>query len=387
MGEYAQDHVPLAEQTEAVGHSVRAALLYTGLAEYVNITGDEKYSAAARRIWENITRRKIHISGNIGAIHQEEKFGYEYQLPNTAYLETCAGAAMLFFARSMFLNRGNGEYMDILEQALYNGVLPGVSLKGDEYFYRNPLFSGGDEKRWTWHVCPCCPPMFLKVMGELPAYFYSSDEEGVYVNLYASTEAVLPLKGGNLELIQETHFPWDGIISLKIRSCPPGKFKLRLRIPPYAQGYKITASGSLFSSKPEDGYITIDREWKAGDEVILELELKPVLMAAHPYVKEDEGRVALRYGPILYCVEEADNDMESLIIPENYVFETIPSKDFPGITEICFEDTLYRKVRAIPYYAWANRKTGKMEVWLPIESYRKSIVKEWGDVLYKPYKG
>jgi DUF1680 family protein len=386
MGEYAQDHMPLAGQSAAAGHCVRACLLYTGLAEYVNITGDKTYAAVVRRIWEDITRRKMYISGNIGSIHSEEKFGFEYQLPNNGYLETCAGAAMLFFARSMFLAKGEGEYFDVLEQALYNGVLPGVSIGGNEYFYRNPLLSRSGEKRWAWHDCPCCPPMFLKVMGEMPSYLYAFDDEGVYVNLYIPSESLIHF-GGDMAvgLIQETGFPWDGLVALTINSCKAGIFKIRLRIPSYIHNFSASINGKNISGKVDDGYITLEKDWKAGDNIILNCEMNPELWAAHPYVKDDEGRAAIRYGPLLYCVEGIENDMDNVIIPENYNINTSPSKNFPGWKDIVFEDTLYREVRAIPYFAWANRGVGKMEVWLPVENFKKSKAEEWGDKLYKPY--
>jgi DUF1680 family protein len=385
MGEYSQDHVPLEDQGEAVGHAVRGALLYTGIAAYVNITGDEKYAAVARRIWENITRRKIYVTGSIGSVKAEEKFGWEYHLPNATYLETCAGAAMLFFARTMFLNRGGREYIDVLEQVLYNGVLPGVSLDGDKYFYENQLTSTGDIKRWDWHACPCCPPMFLKVMGEFPVYLYASGEDGVYCNLYAPSAGQVFFSGRMVEIEQRTKFPWEGKISLVIKSAPGTSFKIRLRIPPYSQGYTLTVNGASCGGALEDGYAVLEREWKAGDEIILNLELKPFLVAAHPYVKDDLGKTCIQYGPLVYCVEETDNNMESLVVPQNCELKTGASKDFPGFTEICFEDTRYRKVRAIPYFAWANRGQGRMEVWLPTEDYRTRDSGEWGDALYKPY--
>jgi DUF1680 family protein len=387
MGEYSQDHVPLTEQNEAVGHAVRAGLLYTGIAEYVNVTGDKDYAATAQRLWESITRRKMHVSGNIGAVHSEEKFGYEYQLPNNAYLETCAGAAMLFFARNMFLRKGEGEYMEILEKVLYNGVLPGVSLKGDNYFYENPLTSGGNIKRWDWHPCPCCPPMFLKVMGELPSYLYSKDDDGIYVNLYTSSEVSFDFNQNKFELKQETRFPWNGRVTLRVKSAPSSLLKIRLRIPSYAKNFSIAVNGTPFSPVNRDSFAILEREWKTGDVISLDLEITPFLVAAHPYVKDDEGKVALQYGPLLYCIEEADNNMAGIVIPEHWHFEKEESKNFPGIIEIVFEDTLYRKVRAVPYYAWGNRTMGKMEVWLPVENFKKSGVPEWGPVLYKPYKG
>jgi DUF1680 family protein len=387
LGEYAQDHAPLLEQNEAVGHAVRAPLLYTGMSEYANITGNEGYAAATKRLWDNIALRKLHISGGVGAIHNEEKFGYEYQLPNTAYLETCAGAAMVFFVRSMFLREGRGEYMDILERALYNGVLPGVSLKGDEYFYENPLSSGGQVKRWEWFGCPCCPPMFLKVMGEFPSYLYSSNGEGIWVNLYAASRGVIGIGNrGEAELIQETDFPWDGRVKILLHSAPENAFTVNLRVPEYAASFAVTVNGLTVRGATDKGYFSIDREWKAGDEIGVVIGMEPRLMAAHPYVRDDFGKVAIERGPILYCIEETDNLMDSVALRETSRLETAEIKDLPGITGLTFEDTRYRNVLAVPYYAWANRKIGKMEVWLDIENYRVPPG-DWSKSIYRPYTG
>jgi DUF1680 family protein len=387
MGEYAQDHVPLLEQNEAVGHAVRAVLLYTGMSEYANITGDAEYAAAAKRLWDNIVLRKLHISGGVGAVHNEEKFGYEYQLPNTAYLETCAGAAMVFFARSMFLREGRAEYMDVLERAFYNGVLPGVSLNGDEYFYENPLSGNGQIRRWEWHGCPCCPPMFLKVMGEFPSYLYSSSDEGIWVNLYAASRALIRIGDrGEAELVQETDFPWKGDVTLSLRSVPRGTFSLYLRIPEYAASFAVTVNGAAVQGAVDGGYFRVDRDWKAGDSVGIAVGLEPRLMAAHPYVRDDFGKVALERGPLLYCIEETDNLMDAVVIRENSRFEPVEIRDLPGVTGLKFEDTRYRDVLAIPYYAWANRKIGKMDVWLDLEHYRVPPG-DWSGRIYRPYNG
>jgi DUF1680 family protein len=387
MGEYAQDHAPLLEQNEAVGHAVRAVLLYTGMAEYANITGDEQYAAAAKRLWDNIVLRKLHISGGVGAVHDEEKFGYEYQLPNTAYLETCAGAAMVFFARSMFLREGSAEYMDILERALYNGVLPGVSLKGDEYFYENPLSSAGQVKRWEWHGCPCCPPMFLKVMGEFPSYLYSSNDEGIWVNLYAASRGRIEMGNrGDVELVQETDFPWDGKVKILLRSSPEKSFAFNLRVPEYAASFAVTVNGTAAQGTRDKGYFHIEREWKAGDEIDIAMNLEARLMAAHPYVRDNFGKAAIERGPLLYCIEEVDNVMDSLVIPESVHLETTEIKDLPGLMGLTFEDTRYRKVLAVPYYAWANRKIGRMEVWLDVEHYH-ILPGDWTTRIYRPYVG
>jgi DUF1680 family protein len=361
------------------------------MSEYAAITGDEQYAAAAGRLWDNIVSRKLHISGGVGALHDEEKFGYEYQLPNTAYLETCAGAGMVFFARSMFLREGRTEYLDVLERALYNGVLPGVSLGGDEYFYENPLSSDGQIKRWEWHICPCCPPMFLKVMGEFPSYLYSSNDEGIRVNLYAASRARIQVGDrGEAELVQETNFPWDGEVTLSLCSVPRGgqdkDFALYLRIPEYAASFTVTVNGSAVQNAGEGTWFRIDRSWKAGDRIGIAIGLEPRLMAAHPYVRDDFGKVAIERGPLLYCIEETDNVMDSVVIRENSRLEPVEIRDLPGITGLMFEDTHYRNVLAVPYYAWANRKIGKMEVWLDRENYRVPSG-DWNGRIYRPYTG
>jgi DUF1680 family protein len=386
-GEYSTDHMPLKQQTEAVGHAVRAALCYFGMAEYVNLTGDAQYKAAAKRIWRNIVGRKMHITGGIGAIHSEEKFGNEYQLPNDAYLETCASVALLFFAKAMFENEGLGEYVDVMEIALYNNILSGVSLKGNEYFYRNPLMSDGSEKRWEWHACPCCPPMLLKVLGEMPSYIYGTSGDGVYVNLYAPSDARIPLAGGILELAQDTAFPWEDTVRVKLGACPARGFTLRLRVPGYAGAAAVSVNGAAVAEPiVRDGYIALKESWKSGDEVVLKLGIQPQFIASHPYIVYNAGQVALRYGPMVYCIEENDNDMTDVVVPETCPTAVRASKTLPGVTEICFEDTLYRKVTAVPYYAWANRKIGKMQVWIRKENFRNAPAQDWGDALYRPYQ-
>ncbi len=203
MGEYAQDHCPIELQSEAVGHAVRAALMYTGLAAVGMETGDRKYLDAAKRLWDNVVTTKLHISGGIGAEHKEEKFGSQYDLPNDAYLETCAGVAFAFWAGEMHCAFGNASYMDAFECALYNNVLPALSVDGTHYFYENPLISDGSVERWDWHVCPCCPPMFIKLMGCLQDYIYSFSADSIYVNLHIGSSFTKDFGDGPVTVSQK----------------------------------------------------------------------------------------------------------------------------------------------------------------------------------------
>ena len=387
MGEYAQDQQPLAEQRHAVGHSVRAALLYTGLAEYVRLTGDRPYAEAAQAIWDDIVGKKMHINGGIGAEHNDERFGFEYYLPNNAYLETCANIALLFFGFRMYLWQGDAKYVDIMEQALYNGILSGISLKGDSYFYRNPLASDGDYRRWAWHECPCCPPMLLKVMGGLPAYIYAADKNGINVSMYIDSLAEIELAAGRAKLSQEGGYPWNGNVKIKIVENGAGSFALRLRIPGWCNSWRLSVNGGeLNDAAVEKGFASIERQWAAGDTVELELDMPVTRMASHPYAECTLGSVALMKGPVLYCIEEADNDMKDVAVPACPEFSAqFDGALLGGVNAIAFEDTLYRPVKAIPYFAWANREAGKMEVWLKQEGYRTPDADQWGGRLYMPY--
>jgi DUF1680 family protein len=229
---------PIVQQETIQGHAVRATLLWTGVAATARVTGREDYYAAAQRIWENMVFRRMHITGGTGAFARDEKFGPDYVLPNDAYLETCAAVGAGFFHRNMNLAFGEARYMDELERVLYNGALAGVSLKGDTYFYQNPLEAGTERERWIWHDCPCCPPMFLKIMGAMPGYVYARDEGGIYVNLFVGSQARIPFAGSNLEVRQTTRYPWEGSVKIAIEPAQPREFDVNVRIPGWCQRSK-----------------------------------------------------------------------------------------------------------------------------------------------------
>lgn len=365
MGEYAQDHCPVTEQSEAVGHAVRATLLYTGLTAVGMETGEQKYLDTVKRLWENVVQTKLHISGGIGAVHNEERFGFQYDLPNDAYLETCAGVAMAFWAGEMHAAFGDASYMDVFECALYNNVLPGLSEDGTHYFYENPLISDGSIERWNWHGCPCCPPMFLKLMSSLQDYIYSTANNRLYVNLHIGSTYAGQVDGTSVTVTQKNNaLPWEGHNEITVSMQEAKAFALMVRIPAWAGKTTVTLNGRPEEFSMEKGYLCIDRTWQDGDALRFTMAMPAVKIEAHPYVDADAGRVALQRGPILYCLEEIDNPngVDVLLGHHTLQVETAElfgdKKIIRGLTQDEVPFT------AIPYYWWNNRGKGKMNVWL-----------------------
>ncbi len=365
MGEYAQDHCKIEEQSEAVGHAVRAALMYTGLTAVGMETGEEKYLEAAKRIWDNVEQTKLHISGGIGAVHNEERFGYQYDLPNDAYLETCAGVALAFWAGEMYRAFGQSNYVDVFECVLYNNVLPGLSADGIHYFYENPLISDGSIERWSWHSCPCCPPMFLKLMGGLQDYIYAYDEEKIVVNLHIGSTGEFKLKEKNIVIEQKNcRFPWKGENHIILHLEEEEEFTVAIRKPAWTENFKAVIQGDCYNSCNEEGYLSITRKWRDGDEIEVNMELPAIKIEAHPYVSADLGRVALQRGPLLYCLEETDNIEGTDVVLGDEILRA-EEKDICG-TAVCIIGKCAdgRDFTAIPYYLWNNRGKGTMNVWV-----------------------
>jgi len=392
---YHQDHQPFREMERMTGHAVRAAYLNSGAADLYAETGDPALHQALDRLWQNMTTRQMYISGGIGSRHEGEAFGNDYELPNErAYAETCAAIASIFWAWRMLQLDGDARYADVMELTLYNGFLAGLSLDGRACFYENPLADDGSHRRQEWFECACCPPNIARLLASLPGYFYSVADAGIWVHLYATGKAHLTLPDGRtVDLSQQTLYPWHGAINLQVDGS--GEFSLWLRLPAWCEsGATLEINQQPFTGTLTPGtYLPIHRTWQPGDQVRLHLPLPVRRVECHPYVQENRGRVALMRGPILYCVEQVDlpgADLRDLVLPADggiatrfrpallggVMTLTGPAMVVPPDTG--WSDHLYRTappqppavsgrpvlLTAIPYYAWANRDPGPMQVWL-----------------------
>jgi len=390
-GPYAQDDVSVFEQQDIHGHAVRATLLCTGIAAAARVNDDERYRQTAVRLWDNMVYRRMHITGGVGAFANEEKFGPDYVLPNDAYLETCAAVGAGFFHHNMNMAFGHSRYADELERTLYNGTLAGVSLHGDSYFYENPLVAGKDRERWTWHECPCCPPMFLKMMGAMPGYIYATDKDSVYVNLFVAGKASIKLSGAEISVRQTTRYPWNGNVKIAIEPNTPADFALMLRIPGWCSGESVQVNGQrVATSERTRGYVRIHRTWQRGDVVELEMPMPVRQMRSNPLVQANAGRVAIIRGPLVYCLETADNQdsIRLLRIPSEARFSEEYRDDLlGGVVRVRTNGVAINEqgnglyyssdsgparrsaaITAIPYYANANRGPVEMGVWIPNEA-------------------
>lgn len=398
--EYSQAHKPVIEQDEAVGHAVRAAYMYAGMADVAALTGDTSYVHAIDRIWDNIVSKKLYITGGIGATNQGEAFGKNYELPNmSAYCETCAAIGNVYVNYRLFLLHGDAKYYDVLERTLYNGLISGVSLDGGGFFYPNPLESMGQHQRQPWFGCACCPSNICRFIPSLPGYVYAVKDNQVYVNLFMGNEAELKVGGKKVILHQETRYPWDGHVTLTVDKNAAGMFAMKIRIPGWVRnqvvpsdlytysdgkrpGYSVKVNGEAVTSALEQGYFTIERKWKKGDRVELQLDMEVRTVKANGKVEADRGRMAVERGPIVYCAEWPDNSFNvlSLLMNQHPQFEVVERPDLLyGLNQIKTPvQTLEydeqgrlvvkdQELTLIPYYAWAHRGPGNMAVWLPSE--------------------
>ena len=396
---YSQAHKPVLEQDEAVGHAVRATYMYAGMADVAAITGDSSYINAIDKIWENIVTKKIYITGGIGARHAGEAFGDNYELPNlSAYNETCAAIGNVYVNYRLFLLHGDAKYFDVLERTLYNGLISGVSLDGGSFFYPNPLASTGGYSRKPWFGCACCPSNISRFIPSLPGYVYAVKDDHVYVNLYMANRGELKVKSKKLVLEQETSYPWDGDIRIRVvQGTIP--FTMNLRIPGWVRnevlpgdlyyyddkqkpGYTVTVNGETVEGILQKGYLQIERKWRKGDVVEIGFDMQPRVVRANEKVIADRGRVAIERGPIVYCAEWPDNDfnVHNILLNQHPSFQVVDKPDLLyGIREITTDAQALSydvagklavkdvNLTLIPYYAWAHRGEGDMEVWLPIE--------------------
>ena len=401
-GPYHQDQTPLVDESEAIGHAVRAGYFYSGAADVAALTHDPKLIAALDRIWKNVVTKKLYITGGIGARRQGEAFGDDYELPNaTAYNETCAAIANVLWNQRMFLLNGDAKYIDVLERTLYNGLIVGVSLQGDEFFYPNPLefdgasaFNQGATARKPWFNCSCCPSNVARFIPSLPGYFYAQREDSIFVNLYASNRVELDIKRTKVTLTQETNYPWEGGVKITVDPQKHKRFVLKLRIPGWARNVPVpgdlysyrkdaqekaavSLNGELVDVRLQKGYAILDREWHAGEVVELSLPMPIRLVQANEKVDEDFGKTSIERGPIVFCAEAVDNFGRALNLA--LAADAALKADFHenllnGVVVISGKahrldhSAKRQEFRAVPYYAWGHRDVGEMTVWLPLWS-------------------
>jgi DUF1680 family protein len=377
--EYSQDHMKVTEQTRAVGHAVRAMYMYSGMADISAITGDSSYVKALDKIWDDLITTKFYLTGGIGAEAGHEGFGPDFELPNlTAYNETCASIGEVYWNSRMFLLRGESSYYDVLERVLYNGLISGVSLSGDHFFYPNPLESRGQYERSEWFGCACCPSNVCRFIPSVPGYVYAHTDKRIYVNLYVGSNAEIDLNGNTFTIEQKTNYPWDGIVDFTVNPAESQKMEMAVRIPGWARNipvpenlytyseedpseFSLMVNGKPADYKMDKGYAVISRKWKAGDMISLQLPMPVRRVMADNRVTADQGKIALQRGPLVYCAEWADNEGKILTdLTAGTAFETeFKPELLSGITVI--KGSGYT---AIPYYAWANRGQGEMVVWM-----------------------
>ena len=354
--EYAQDHLPVRELDAVVGHAVRALYYTAGITDVYAETGDAGYLKALERQWENMTLKRMYVSGGLGSRYEGEAFGKDFELPNErAYTETCAAIASVMWNWRMLALNGDARYADLMEWTLYNAVLPGLSLSGQEYFYQNPLADDGTHRRQAWFGCACCPPNVARLLASLPGYFYGTQNDALWVHLYAEGSLETTLENGQrVRLEQTTRYPWDGDVALTVQA--EGTFTLKLRIPTWAEGATITVNGKAVDVSA-GSYASLSREWQAGDTVRLSLPMPVRYLESHPYLFEATGRVALARGPLLYCAEGLDHDVDvrDLLVPDKpEQLKAVPSAELSGVVLLQAEasaqvpDTnyLYRSVEA-----------------------------------------
>ena len=409
---YSQSDKPVVDQKEAWGHAVRAGYMYAGMADVAALTGDEAYLKAIDAIYDNIVSKKYYITGGVGARHEGESFGADYELPNlTSYNETCAAISMVYLFHRMFLLHGDAKYIDCMERTLYNGVISGMSVDGGRFFYPNPLSSDGKYKfnadgtteRQPWFGCACCPSILSRFIPSFPGYMYAVKDNKLYVNLFAGNTATIQVGGKDVVLEQQTNYPWDGDITIKVEKTKAKTFEMMIRIPGWVDrqpvpsdlyrfsddvlgSYTIMVNGQSVNGQLVNGYLSVNRQWKKGDVVTIHFDMPVRTVKANVAVKDDRGRVAVERGPLVYCAEGVDNTGFSIfnfLMPRHPRF-TVADRDIKGLRDVNFSvkaievdgqvvetnprgEALVKAARLtmIPYYAWNHRGAGLMEVWMP----------------------
>ncbi len=396
FGEYAQDHLPVIDQEEVVGHAVRAVYMYAGMTDIAAIYQDTSYWKAVRALWENMVQKKVYLTGGIGAKHEGESFGANYELPNkTAYNETCAAIGSVYWNHRLFMLEGDKKYYEVIERVLYNGLISGLSLDGEKFFYPNALesdgiytFNQGSCTRKNWFDCSCCPTNLIRFLPAVSGLIYAQQGRDLYVNLFIGNETNVTIDGQELTLKMETQYPWDGQVKLTVRTEAPVRFNLKIRIPAWVKGevldgvlyryaerketaYSVALDGDEdLLGKEGQGYYSIDRKWSGEQTVLIDFPMEVRRVQADERVAENDGKVALEYGPLVYAFEETDNkrQFQYLRVSHETTFQ------------VQFEESLLQGVNtlkmkqgdkdftAIPYYSWCNRGVGKMKVWIPTQT-------------------
>jgi len=390
--EYNQSHFPVREQSEVVGHAVRAMYLYSAMADLAREFGDNTLLQAGRRLWNHLCAKRMYITGGIGSSWHNEGLTHDYDLPNeSAYAETCAAIGLILWSHRMLQLDCDGRYADVLERVLYNGMLSGISLDGHRFFYENPLTSLGNHHRQEWYDCACCPPNIARLLASLGQYIYASNDTEVVVHLYIQSSVRLTLDGREITVRQETTYPWAGMITIQLEMDEPAVFGLNLRIPGWCRTAYLSVNGASFdlTEHVTKGYARVERLWQSGDRVVLDLAMPVERVYAHPDVRQDAGCVALQRGPLVYCLEAVDHTvpLHRIVLPKA---AELVSHFEPGLLgsivvitgtaqaadDADWEGMLYRSwpataypctITAIPYYAWDNRTPGEMRVWLQAE--------------------
>jgi DUF1680 family protein len=386
--EYNQAHIPVREQTRVVGHAVRAMYMASGMADLAFELRDEGLKRACEALWRDVTTAQMYVTAGLGPKESNEGFTEPYDLPNeTAYAETCASVALIFWAQRMLHLDLDGRYADVMELALFNGALTGLARDGTHYFYSNPLESRGQHQRWAWHACPCCTMNVSRLVASVAGYALSTSEDGVAFHLYGGFETTVTLAGVKVVLGESSGYPWSGEVRIAIDPEAPAEFDLKLRIPVWAKGATAAVNGEAIALAPVNGYATIHRRWRKGDAVTLDLKMQPERLYAHPNVRMDVGRAALRRGPLIYCVEEADNPggpVQALALPRSAPLDAgwrpdllggvmtlkasakrlVPGKGARALYSTDPPTAEDAALVALPYYLWANRAPGSMQVWV-----------------------
>ena len=364
---YYQDIVPVRQLTDISGHAVRCMYLYCGMADVAALKNDTGYIAAMDRLWDDVVHRNMYITGGIGSSRDNEGFTEDYDLPNLdAYCETCASVGMVLWNQRMNQLTGDSKYIDVLERSLYNGALAGISLGGDRFFYVNPLESKGDHHRQEWYGCACCPSQLSRFLPSIGNYIYASSDDALWVNLYIGNTGQIRIGETDILLTQETDYPWDGSVKLTISTSQPLEKEIRLRIPDWCKTYDLSINGKRINVPKEKGYAVI-KDWKSQDVIALDMDMPVEIVAADPHVKENFDKRAIQRGPLVYCMEEIDNPVyfDQIQLSPSTTFQTAFASDILNGIKTIKTNGRAQSATFIPYYAWENRKAGKMRVWIP----------------------